>query len=490
MHCKTTDTKILLIQAATLGLDSAKSRPALPLSLLCAVNLVAEEFPVEIFDQRQEPLTDARIDRWRHESFLCIGVTGLTGPEIGHANKIVSRLRQITTAPIVWGGKHASMFSQFLIEAGRADIVVIGEGEHTFLQLARALRDHFSLHEIPGLAFRDQASGEYVQTGPAAPVDLELLPALPYQLLTHDYLFDKWGLKTSTIETSRGCPYQCYYCYHSHASQQGWHAGGAEWTLTRIRQLQQTFPAMGYLAVQDDNFFIDRSRNVELAEIMIAADLAIPFTAAGSIRDFQRFSDDDLVLLARSGLAQVEIGMETLSPRLQREINKVQTPDEILDVCRRLHRHNVRLWGNILVGFAEETPADLDHTLRFVRGLLREIPRTVFSPFYVYTPYPGTRLHERMKEKGYRLPSTKELEEVSWSRPISPWLSKRQRIFYGRLYFYTLFIDDKILDFRNKPWTKFLLRLFQPLARWRVFHRRMELPLEKWLFDVFVRISY
>ncbi len=490
MHRKAPDAKILLIQAATLGLDSAKSRPALPLSLLCAVNLVAGDFPVEIFDQRQEALTNAHIERWRRESFLCIGVTGLTGPEIGSANKIVARLRQITDAPIVWGGKHASMFPQFLIEAGRADIVVIGEGEWTFLHLARALRDHTPWQDIPGLAFRDPQSGAYRQTPAAETVDLNRMPALPYHLLAHAYLFDKWNLKTSTIETSRGCPYQCHYCYHSHESQKSWHAGGADWTLERIRQLKQTFPDVGYLAVQDDNYFIDRSRNIELAEKMIAAELVMPFTAAGSIRDFQRMSDDDLALLARSGLAQVEIGIETLAPRLQEEINKKQTAEEILSVCHRLNHHSVRIWGNILVGFEGETPTELDYTLHFVRRLKREIPRTVFSPFYVYTPYPGTCLCRKMEQKGYRLPTMQELEEVSWSRPISPWLSKRQRKFYGRLYFYTLFIDDKILDFRNKPWTKFLLRLFQPIARWRVFHRRMELPLEKWIFDHLVRISY
>jgi len=482
--------KILLIQASTLGLDTGKDSPAMPLSLVSAVNLVAHEFEVEVFDHRMEALSEDLFRRWEQEAFLCVGVTGLTGPEIGDANRIVRRIRERSSAPIVWGGNHATLFPQFLLEKNRADIVVIGEGEEVFFALCCALQDGRPLKGVPGLAFTEEDGDGFTMTEPAPMVDLNTLPELPYPILKYDYLFEIHGQKSSVIETSRGCPYHCKYCFHSKVSKGRWRKGDPIWCMERIQSIKKTYPSLTHLNIQDDNFFVDRHRNLEIAESMIGEELGITYRASGAVEDMQRFSHKDTVLLKRSGLVRVHIGIETMSPRLQEQVDKKQTPEEILDVCHRLGSCGIQVWGNILVGLPGESPEDLDHTLQFVRNLIDHVPDVSFSPFYIYTPYPGTAYYDDIVQQGYPVPEMEELEEVSWSRTISPWLTPKQRKFYGRQYFYTLFIDDKVLYFKNTFPIRIFHRIFKPIARQRVFRKWMAFPIEKWLFDHLLRVRY
>ena len=478
--------KILLFKTHTLGLDGG----ALPLGLLSAVNLVAGEFDVEIFDERKEKLRQSHWERWQQENLLCIGVTGLTGPEVGHVKNIVSEFRRRISTPIVWGGPHATLFPQFLIDQHRADIVVRHEGEQIFLELCRALRDGTPIADIPGIAFADPDTGKYRATEQAPRLDLSSLPPLPYHLLRHPYPITVFGKCASILESSRGCPYRCKFCYHSNEEKRHWWTGNAQWTFERFRDLIAHTPGIEHINVMDDNFFVQKKRNIELAELMVKADLGITFLASGSLRDLERFSDDELALLAESGLIRVDFGVETMSPKLQKVIDKDQSPERMLALAERLDRHGIGFWGNILAGLPGETESDFDHTLDFVKKVRHRLPNSTFSPFYVYVPYPGTVLYNIIGEQGYKLPTMEDLEEVNWSKPVSPWLTEKQRKFYGRMYFYSIFFDNKLRSYSNNAVIRFIHRLFRPIAAARVFHKFMAFPIEKWLFDHVLRIRY
>ena len=59
----------------------------------------------------------------------------MTGAQITYALQMSAYVKQHSSAPVVWGGVHASLFPLQTIKHSLVDLVVKGEGEETFLHL-------------------------------------------------------------------------------------------------------------------------------------------------------------------------------------------------------------------------------------------------------------------------------------------------------------------------------------------------------------------
>jgi len=118
----------------------------------------------------------------------------------------------------VFGGNHVSGQATRVFGMHPAvDVVVNGEGEFTFLELLLARLDQRSarsLHDIDGISFQDE-SGEVVTTKDRPRI--ENLDEIPSPFLTGAIpLADKEGrfpYDVALLETNRGCPYKCSFCY-------------------------------------------------------------------------------------------------------------------------------------------------------------------------------------------------------------------------------------------------------------------------------------
>jgi tRNA A37 methylthiotransferase MiaB len=119
---------------------------------------------------------------------------------------------------VVWGGTHAAHQAERIFRIyPSVDVIVNGEGELTFLELARAFVSGASKHElqnIDGISFKTP-DGAIVTTKPQPRImDLDSIPspflsgALPLTGSGGKFLYDY-----ALMETNRGCPYACAFCY-------------------------------------------------------------------------------------------------------------------------------------------------------------------------------------------------------------------------------------------------------------------------------------
>jgi radical SAM superfamily enzyme YgiQ (UPF0313 family) len=126
----------------------------------------------------------------------------------------------------VFGGNHVSNQGEKVFrECPSVDIVVNGEGELTFRDLTAALltdRRHPALTAIPGLSFRSPDDGTCVTTADRERIDD--LDVIPSPFLTGAIpLRDRDGhfpYEFALLETNRGCPYKCSFCYWGGATGQ------------------------------------------------------------------------------------------------------------------------------------------------------------------------------------------------------------------------------------------------------------------------------
>ncbi len=458
--------QILLIQPKTGVFSEIKSSPSFPLSLLSAVRTLSKDFQVAFFDQRVESDWKEKLRNELGRNPLCVGITSFTGSQLLHALQISRFVKEHNQdVPIVWGGVHVTMLSENSLEEPSIDIVVRGEGEETFLHLAQQLASCKKLEQIPGISFCK--NGRILHNIKRDFVDLNLLPPIPYHLVRGKYLFLRKGKPSMYLETSRGCPYRCAFCYNSSIGNRKWRSSMPSRVIESIEEILHAFPEVGHLSIVDDNYFVDLDRVREICRLMIEKKINLTFQVQGTnIQIVKKLSTEDLALLRTSGCVRLDMGVESGSERVLRDIEKGICPEDVEEVNRKLKANNIEPWFNVMSGFPQEKEEDLYHTVELMTRILQENKKALISPLYCYTPYPGNKLFGKSLELGFVPPkSIDDWAEYGWDRSRLPWISKRKAKELESLYFLSIFIDRKIFEYTTHRWLLWAAVCYRPMAR-------------------------
>lgn len=234
---------------------------------------------------------------------------------------------------IVLGGPEVSYDApQILEKYSFVDLVMIGEGEHTFRELLECVLGsggETSLEDIRGLCIRQ--GEKYLLTPPGKPADMDSL-VFPYRDLT--------DMENRIIyyETSRGCPFACSYCLSSIEKS------------VRFRSLSMVFDEISFFLKEKVKQvkFVDRTFNCnhehayKIWKYILEHDNGITnfhFEIGG---DLLREEDFELFKQFRPGLVQFEIGVQSANP------NTLEAIRREADLCTlRDHVERVRANGNI-----------------------------------------------------------------------------------------------------------------------------------------------
>jgi len=147
----------------------------IPLGLLTiATPLDIAGYKVKIIDQRVEKYwKKILLDELKKEP-ICVGISSMTGPQIKYALEVSKLVKQNSNIPVVWGGVHPSLLPEQTLKNDFVDIVVQGEGEETFYELVRALKDKSTLNGIKGIWYKED--GKLKRNPPRPFIDLNQQP--------------------------------------------------------------------------------------------------------------------------------------------------------------------------------------------------------------------------------------------------------------------------------------------------------------------------
>src|SRR5262245_34183538 len=298
--------------------------------------------------------------------------------------------------PVVIGGLHATVLPA---EAARhADAVVAGEGELLWPQVVR----DFQRGGRAGLkaVYRDARPGQF---------NLAESPLPRFDLLQQTPVPDPSGLPDPVasgalhrlglynripIQTSRGCPWDCDFCAASKLLGPRYRLKPVARVLEEIDLVRSQWPRP-FIEFADDNTFVNKTWSRELLEGLATRDVRYFTETDVSVA----FDDELLDLLYPSGCRQVLIGFE--SPRRESldrvdAVNwKLRQRDRYLEAIEKIQAHGVSVCGCFVVGFDADTPSIFDELRAFIaESHLLEVQITVLTPF------PGTRLYDRLLAEG------------------------------------------------------------------------------------------
>jgi len=427
-------------------------------------------YAVRILDMASSDSEEDLIDEVRSGP-LCVGITSMTGTQLQNTLRYARIIKELDNRiPVILGGVHVSIFPQHSLESDLIDIGVLGEGELSMLELADAISTGKALHNIDGIAFKED--GRVVITKKREFIDLKTLPRLDYSLIRVERYIDNFG--TFMIHTGRGCCHKCKFCYNNFQGKR--HRNfPVETVMEDIKMLKRDFKVKNIKFI-DDNIFSNIPFLKALTGGLIENDLEIGWHANARISEFVNFDKEMLDLIKKSGCGSIAFGVESGSQRMLDFIEKKVTVQQIKKMRSILDAYDLNAFFYFLFGLPTEKRDDFVESLKAMDMLLINPKKDVLN-FYCYVPYPGTELYDYVIKEGlFSPPGTIDgwasldwnISRIeSFTRSFDPSLRavrtifklKRPNIMYRILYYMafpllkhgiTLLALNKFADFKNK----------------------------------------
>lgn len=292
--------------------------------------------------------------------------------------------------PTLVGGVHLSFLPESLPQTEA--IGVVGEGEQTFVELLRLMKQEGCSYRkglglIRGIVYRDEHN-RLVRTPFRPPIEpIDNIPMPDRELLDI-----KRGTTVHLI-SSRGCPFKCAFCASTRLYE-GVRFFSAEYVVNEIQFLIARYKPI-LIKFYDDLFVASKSRLREIVKKITAA--GIHKKALFSINATASMIDEEIArLLKEMNVYTVGMGLESGNQEILRYLKAGKaTVEQNERAVNILVKNNINPTGSFIIGSPGEDESKFEDTLRFIcRSRLSK------SYLYLLTPYPGTPLWDYALEKG------------------------------------------------------------------------------------------
>jgi radical SAM superfamily enzyme YgiQ (UPF0313 family) len=335
------------------------------------------------------------------------------------AQKVIALVRAIRPAAAIVVGGYDPSLAPHIYEDRHfgVDVIVRGEGDHTFRELLRALEAKRPLAGIPGLSFRD--GDRFVRNGdrPVSHLGTDVKPPNRSARVLSGYTL--MGRPIDIVETSRGCTYDCSFCSIIEMRGRNFHT----WSFERVIADIADAKARGARAIflVDDNISLNIARFKGLCQAIIAAGHAdIDYVVQAMTSAIASAGDELGDLMRRAGFRYVFLGIENIldedlaflkakAKNAQRESGKT-VGTATMRAVEVIHKYGMLVVGGLIVGNPDDTRESIEANLEFARHY-------VDWPYIQHpTPYPGTPMTKAFRERS--LIVTEAVEEYDGTTAV------------------------------------------------------------------------
>lgn len=332
-----------------------------------------------------------------------VGVTCMFSSQWLIARELLRELRaRLPRALLVAGGEHMSALPEHVLETSPADLVVVGEGEETAVELAAAVAAGGDPAGVPGVVSRGP-DGRARRAPPrrrTCAVDEIEPPA--WDLFHVERYIERQQMhgvhrgRAMPILGTRGCPYQCTFCSSPQMWTQRWIPRDPARLVDELAALQARYGATDF-HFQDLTAIVRKDWIIAFAREVLRRGLRITYQLPSGTRS-EAIDREVAGWLYRSGCRNMAYAPESGSDQLRKQVKKQVKLDRLLASIEGALAEGLSLSCFFVIGFPDETEATLRETLALVRQLARMGLHDIGVAKFV--PYPGSALFARALAEG------------------------------------------------------------------------------------------
>ena len=425
-----------------------------PLSLAyLASALKSSGFEPVIFHCTEDEV-DSVVEEIAEIKPLYAGFSVITGAQIKAAVYASRKIKKMSAIPVVWGGIHPSLLPEQCISEEYIDVIAIGEGEETAVEIAQKLKNSQPLDNVRGIFFKK--NGRIIKNEPRPFLKLGQYK-LDFSIIDIKNYFHELDEFKRGIDymTSRGCPHCCAFCYNLKFNRRSWRPFPKEQVISDIGFLKKKY-GVDAVYFLDDNFYVQKDRAFEILE-------AIGLPSYTEVRI--DYVDEAFVKrLKKLRPRLVLIGAESGSDRVLKLIRKGFDVERLMKGVELFAKYHIPVHYSFILGFPTETREETEKTIDFMLWIRKAHKESAFTVGH-YMPYPGSELYELAIKEGFKPPKTTEgWHKVDrWASELNlPWIDTRY-CYYVRWYFFFIYTRVPFI---------------QKICEWRLKTRNFFLPID------------
>ena len=317
---------------------------------------------------------------------------------------IIEQVRDYKTRhniPVIAGGVFPTFAPDLAISYPLIDMVCVGEGENTLIDLCERIESGSSWQDVTNLWVKTN-NGSIIKNPITNPVDINELPIIDAQLFEDARLYRPMAgqvYRMLPIETMRGCPYTCRFC--NSPSQMSFYKSETNGGFFRKKSIDLVHKELKYFKEElnleyayfwADTFLAMNQRELEEFCEMYS-EIKLPFWMQTRP---ETISHDNIKRLSEVGLHRISFGLEHGNEEFRgRMLDRRWKNADIIEALKIPHQYGVQFSINNITGFPEETRELAMDTV--------EINRKIDSDnanIYSFVPFHGTPLRKVCEEKG------------------------------------------------------------------------------------------
>ena len=355
-----------------------------------------------------------------------VGITAMT-PTF-HGALEAARIAKEHDKKTLIGGVHMSIYPKETLSYDEIDFGIVGEGEESIIEFCSALEEGQDYESIEGLCYKlDDGTIKVGQ--PRIVKDITKLPMPSYHLLPMEKYSSIIGMKpVSTMMGSRGCPYQCGFCYKT-PSDKKYSTRSAENIVDEIEFLIENYKIKEVMFYDD---IMPQAYARDLSNEIIQRKVKINWQSPQRVN---LVNPKLLRLMAKSGCHILRFGVEQGDEDMMRLVEKRITADQVRASFRDANAAGIKTFAYFIIGYTGET----ERTMQATIDLAKELNPT-YVMFTKAVPLPRTPLMTDSVSEGLVDPDywqkytlgVKQSQMPNLVENADKWVAKAYRSFYLR----------------------------------------------------------
>ncbi|MBN1622348.1 MAG: radical SAM protein [Endomicrobiales bacterium] len=317
---------------------------------------------------------------------------------------------------VVAGGPHVALYPKETIDVPSVDCVMVGESEESFSRLAELLASGKSkdIGSLDNVLTKESASNKAPSRGKVN--DLDSLPFPARNMIDYKKYSSILTKKNpcTTVITSRGCPFKCYFCSNLESGQRVRYRSPIN-VVNELEQVIKDYNIYDFLFF-DELFTSDKERTISICNEVLKRGLKIRWHCRSRVDVL----DEEMVkVMKKAGCRLIQFGIETGNQRLQDVINKKLDLKKVKETVNMVSDYRIYTYADFMFGIPSETAEETRNTLEFAKSLKLD-----YVAFGMFHPIPGSVFYDQgIKEskfgdfwRDYVVDQAKVIEDHSWTR--------------------------------------------------------------------------
>ncbi len=293
-----------------------------------------------------------------------IGITcyTMTAPRV---YKIADEFRR-RKKTVILGGYHPTAMTEEALQ--HADSIIKGFAEKTW---PKAIND-FEKGKLKKIYERDHD------------FDISKIPRIRRDLIRHNPML-------GAIQTTKGCPHKCEFCAISSFCGNIVKQRPIKDVVKEIKEMENKV-----FIIHDPHLTLNKKYATELFKELIKQKVRKKWVANGTTDVIANADEKFLNLASKAGCVEWFVGFESVNQNALNGINKKHNKVKFFKkIISKLHDHGMTVQGGIIFGFDQDTIDVFDGTIETLKNWEMDV-----LEINILTPYPGTKLYERLEKEG------------------------------------------------------------------------------------------